>query len=180
MVVIWRTAKGAISRKVSELISAVRQAAEGDPVMTLPRLRAVPLAPFERDGLRAALRKSGLPCDDVGEAGPLFWRFETEGDVPIGFGGLEIHGPDALLRSVVTLPPLRRSGFGRAIVAALEQEATLNGCDAIYLLTMDTAYFARMGYTVLSRGAVPEAVRKSHQFSLQAPEGVEAMVKPLA
>ena len=148
--------------------------------MSLPRLRAVPLAPFERDGVRAALGKSGLPCDDVGEAGPLFWRFDTEDDVPTGFGGLEIHGADALLRSVVTLPPLRRAGFGRAIVTALEQEAQLYGCHAIYLLTMDTAYFARMGYTVLRRSAVPEAVRTSRQFSLQAPEGVEAMVKPLA
>jgi N-acetylglutamate synthase-like GNAT family acetyltransferase len=180
VVTIWHTAKGAVSRRVLELIARFAEQLRGEPVVPLPRLRATPLAPFERDGVRAALRKSGLPCDDVGEAGPLFWRFDTEDDVPAGFGGLEIHGPDALLRSVVTLPPRRRSGFGRAIVAAIEQEAKLYGCDAIYLLTMDTAYFWRMGYTVLSRSAVPEAVRTSRQFSLQAPKDVEAMVKQLA
>jgi amino-acid N-acetyltransferase len=176
---IWHTAKRAISRKVSELIFEVRRAAEGDPVVSLPRLRAVPLASFERDGLKAALRKAGLPGDDVEEAGPLFWRFDRGDDIPVGFGGLEIYGRDALLRSVVTLPPVRRAGFGRAIVAAIEQEAEIRGCRAIYLLAMDTHFFARTGYTVLSRSAVPEAVRASSQFALQAPAKVEPMVKRL-
>jgi hypothetical protein len=68
----------------------------------------MPLATFERDGLKAALRKAGLPCEDVEQSGTLFWRFDTEDDIPAGFAGLELHGPDALLRSVVTLPPRRR------------------------------------------------------------------------
>ena len=69
-----------------------------------PRLRAVPLAIFERDGLKAALSKVGLPCEDVEQSGPLFWRFDTDDDMPAGFAGLELHGADALLRSLVTLP----------------------------------------------------------------------------
>lgn len=56
------------------------------------RLLATPLAAWERDGLKAALVKAGLPADDVGDARPLFWRFETAEDIPVGFGGLEIHG----------------------------------------------------------------------------------------
>ena len=32
---------------------------------------------------------------------------ETTEDVPVGFGGLEIYGYDALLRSLVILPPVR-------------------------------------------------------------------------
>jgi hypothetical protein len=55
------------------------------PVVT-PRVLAVPLALFERDGLKAALKKAGLPSDDV-----LFSRFETQDAVPVGFGGLEIY-----------------------------------------------------------------------------------------
>ena len=147
--------------------------------MSAPRLRAVPLAPFERDGLKAALRKAGLPCEDAGEPGRLFWRFDTGDDVPAGFGGLEIYGDDALLRSVVTLPPLRRSGVGRAIVAAIEQEAQLSGCRAIYLLTMEPDFFARSGYVTCERSDVPAAVRASSQFSLQACGTAAAMVKQL-
>ena len=62
---------------------------------SLPRLRAMPLATFERDGLKAALRRAGLPCEDVEQSGPLFWRFDSDDDIPAGFAGLELHGPDA-------------------------------------------------------------------------------------
>jgi len=148
-------------------------------VRSLPRLRAVPLATFERDGLKVALRKAGLPCEDVEESGPLFWRFDADDDMPAGFGGLELHGPDALLRSVVTLPPRRGAGFGRAIVVAIEQEARLRGCDTIYLLTQEPDYFTRSGYAALSRDAVPDAVRTSSQFHSQACAAAKAMVKEL-
>ena len=77
----------------------------------------------------------------------LFWRFESRNDVPVGFGGLEIHGSDALLRSVVILPRLREIGMGRAIVETLEIEAAARQCRAIYLLTTSQAeFFARLGY----------------------------------
>jgi len=148
-------------------------------VRSLPRVRAVPLATFERDGLKAALRKAGLPCEDVEQSGPLFWRFDTDDDIPAGFAGLELHRPDALLRSLVTLPPRRRTGVGRAIVAAVEQEAQLHGCDAIYLLTQEPDYFARAGYAALSRDAVPEAVRASSQFHSPICAAAAAMVKEL-
>ena len=100
--------------------------------MTRRNLLATPLAAWERDGLKAALVKAGLPADDVGDARLLFWRFETT-DIPVGFGGLEIHGSDALLRSLVTLPPLRQIGMGAAMVAVLETEARALKCRAIYL-----------------------------------------------
>jgi len=78
----------------------------------MPALLGTPLATWERDGLKAALVKTGLPADDVGDARLLFWRFESAADIPAGFGGLEIHGADALLRSVVTLPPVRADRHG--------------------------------------------------------------------
>jgi len=139
----------------------------------------VPLATFERDGVKAALRKAGLPCEDVEQAGPLFWRFDTDDDIPAGFAGLELHGPDALLHSVVTLPPLRGAGIGRAIVVAIEQEAQLRGCVAIYLLTEEPDYFARAGYALLSRDAAPEAIRASGQFQSPIAVAARAMVKEL-
>jgi hypothetical protein len=71
----------------------------------VPRLVALPLAAWERDGLTAALAKTGLATDAVHESGQLFWRFHAD-DVPVGFGGLAIHGDAALLHSVVVLPSL--------------------------------------------------------------------------
>ena len=146
--------------------------------MTVPRLRATPLAAFERDGLKAALRKAGLPTDGVDQPEHLFWRFETTDDVPVGFGGLEVHGRDALLRSVVTLPPLRRRGFGEAIIAAIEQEANLRGCRAIYLLTTsDADFFGRLGYAACRRDEAADAIRSTALFASLCPASAVAMVK---
>ena len=129
-------------------------------------LLATPLAAWERDGLKAALVKAGLPADDVGNAHLLFWRFETAADIPAGFGGIEILAGDALLRSVVTLPPLRGMGMGRAIVAALESEARLLKCRSIYLVTTSAAdFFEHLGYTPCAGSDVPEAIRRSHHFA---------------
>ena len=142
------------------------------------RLIATPLAEWERDGVAAALVKAGLPADDIGDPFVMLWRFETYEDVPVGFGGLEIHGYDALLRSVVTLPPLRQVGMGAAIVAALEAEARAHRCRAIYLLTVSEAdFFARLGYKPCARGDVPEGLRASRQFAALCPPTATAMVK---
>jgi N-acetylglutamate synthase-like GNAT family acetyltransferase len=142
------------------------------------RLIATPLAAWERDGVGAALVKAGLPADDIGDPYVLLWRFETYEDVPIGFGGLEIYGDDALLRSVVTLPPLRQVGMGAAIVAALEAEAQARRCRAVYLLTTSEAdFFTRLGYRPCARDDVPEGLRASRQFAALCPPTATAMVK---
>src|ERR1700754_312312 len=101
-----------------------------------PALFALPLATWERDGLKAALARAGLPGDDVETDGPLFWRFER-GDVPVGFAGIEVHGTDAVLRSLITLPPVRQQGIGGAMIDKMEVEARARGASAIYLLTRD-------------------------------------------
>ena len=52
--------------------------------------------------VRQLLKSAGLPFDDVGEPGRLFYRLELAG-TPVGWAGLESYGPDALLRPVVVL-----------------------------------------------------------------------------
>jgi N-acetylglutamate synthase-like GNAT family acetyltransferase len=145
------------------------------------RLQATPLQVWERDGLKAALVKAGLPAADVGDPQLLFWRFESYEDVPVGFGGLEIHGPDALLRSLVTLPPLRQVGMGAAMVGALEVEARARNCRTIYLLTAGQAdFFERLDYAACARNQVPEAIRTCRQFRELCPAGATVMVKRIA
>ena len=84
------------------------------------RLIATPLAAWEREGVKVALVKAALPADDVDNPRALLWRFETLEGIPVGFGGLEVCGSDALLRSRITLPPLRQVGMGAAMAAMLE------------------------------------------------------------
>jgi N-acetylglutamate synthase-like GNAT family acetyltransferase len=143
-----------------------------------PKVVAYALAPWERDGLKAALHGAKLPIDDVGDEDKAFWRYMSIDDTPVGFGGLEIHGADVLLRSVVTMPPLRGRGFGSAIVAALEAEAVRHGCRAVYLITTEESeFFAKLGYAACERKKVPAAIRASAQFASLCPASAAVMVK---
>jgi amino-acid N-acetyltransferase len=143
-------------------------------------LIALRLAVWERDGLRAALTRAGLPAEDIATAGPYFWRFSTGDDVPAGFGGLEVYGTDALMRSVVTLPPLRGRGIGQAIVKALEAEAVVMKCRSVFLLTTTArGFFEKLGYAEIGRSDVPASIRATAQFVSFCPDSAAVMVKRL-
>jgi GNAT superfamily N-acetyltransferase len=117
-----------------------------------------PLAVGERDTLMTMLTREHLPVDGLDDPSGLFWRFDSMQDVPLGFGGIELHGSDALLRSVVTMPPVRHRGIGSAIVTVLETEAAIAGCNAIYVLANRGGLFERHGYKVCEPDRVPRFV----------------------
>jgi amino-acid N-acetyltransferase len=149
-------------------------------VRKAPKLVPTLLRSGERQALAAALTRAKLPADDLEAPGHLFWRFETVDGVPVGFGGLEVYREDALLRSLVTLPPVRSRGIGGAMVAALEFEAKLRGCRSIWLLTTSaTDFFSRLGYAPCERAVVPEAIRGTQEFSSLCPAGADVLVKRL-
>jgi N-acetylglutamate synthase-like GNAT family acetyltransferase len=143
-----------------------------------PRLVAQPLKSWERGALCAALAKAGLATDEVEEPRHLFWRFETEEEMPVGFGGLEPYRPDALLRAVVTLPPLRNRGIGTAIVATLETEAQLRGSGTIWIVSRAAGpFFERRGYAKCLPSVAPDLIRATRAFR-SASDG-EVLVKLL-
>jgi N-acetylglutamate synthase-like GNAT family acetyltransferase len=145
------------------------------------KLTSHPLRDGERAALAAALAKAKLPTADVEAPGRLFWRFETTDEVPVGFGGLEPYGDDALLRSLVTLPPVRGRGVGTAIVAALEFEARLHGCRNLWVITATAAdFFERLGYARCARAVVPPAIRETTEFAELCPASANVLMKKLA
>lgn len=124
----------------------------------------LPLAVWEREGLVAALAKAGLSTEDINTESALFWRFEQD-DGPVGFGGLEIFGDHALLRSVITLPPVRHRGIGTSIVALMETEARIRGCRTVWLATDDAMdFFARLGYHACPHSEAPKPIRDAAAF----------------
>lgn len=140
---------------------------------------AFPLAEWEREGLAAALARAGLPADDVQAPSLLFWRFE-HGDFPAGFGGLEVQGDHALLRSIVTMPPLRRQGIGAAIVATLEAEARLHECRNVWVLApFGGEFFFKHGYVRRPHGEAPKAFRASPPFTAPSAAASVLMTKRL-
>ncbi|MCL2816779.1 MAG: N-acetyltransferase [Clostridiales bacterium] len=79
----------------------------------------------------------------------------------IGVGGLRLFGPDlAEICSLAVEEGGRRRGVGRAIVAALEEDARFLGIHRVFALTYQTVFFDKVGYHVLDRHLLPQKIWK--------------------
>lgn len=117
----------------------------------------------------AALAAEKLPVDDLTEGGRLFFRFEQNGML-LGFGGLELAGDYALLRSIVVPTRSRGQGTGKRITAQLLDQAAELGMTEIYLLTTSAApFFEAAGFHRIQREAAPAQILATRQASSLCP-----------
>lgn len=131
------------------------------------------------ESLRAALSGAGLPVDDLTDAGRSFYRFSRDGET-IGFGGLELYGKAALLRSIVVLSDRQGFGFGHAITLGLLDEAHRKGADAAYLLTGSAAaFFQSLGFRPIARDEAPATILMTRQAANLCPASAALMVRSL-
>ena len=113
--------------------------------------------------LAAALASANLPTEDLAEGGRVFFALADSGR-PIGFGGLELYGEDALLRSVVVLPDARGQGYGRVLTEAILRRAQEAGArNAFILTTTAEAFFAHEGFAHIERSAAPATILATKQ-----------------
>lgn len=140
------------------------------------------LAPIEGTAadLRAALAAASLPTDDLAEAGRTFFCILRD-EQTIGFVGFELHGQEALLRSLVILPKARGQGLGRAATALLLREAQVAGARHVYLLTDSAAgFFEGLDFCRIERTAAPAAILATRQAASLCPSTAALLVRPLA
>ena len=97
-----------------------------------------------------------------------------------GVIGYEVYNPYFLLRSLAVAKAYRNQGVADKLVVKIEETAQEQRIEQIYLLT-ETAehYFAKKGYIPVERSAVPEAVKRSTEFSHVCPQSAVAMVKKI-
>jgi amino-acid N-acetyltransferase len=70
--------------------------------------------------------------------------------------------------------------LGKKLVNALEAAAQVAGIKDLWLLTIDAErYFATLGYVIVARDAVPEAIRLSDEFAELCPDSAHLMMKDL-
>jgi amino-acid N-acetyltransferase len=85
---------------------------------------------------------------------------------PEAIVGIELCGPDALLRSLAVEPALRAHGVGSDLVMHAEEYARARGARTIYLLTTTAeAFFRSRGYSLTPRESAPPAIRATSEFS---------------
>ena len=110
---------------------------------------------------------------------PRFVVAERGGRV-VGVAGLEVHGPDGVLRSVAVEPDQRGGGLGGRLAATAIAAARRAGLRRLYLLTETAAdYFPRYGFRRIRRSEASDAVRDSIEFSEACPDTAVAMVLEL-
>jgi amino-acid N-acetyltransferase len=129
--------------------------------------------------IESLLAANGLPHQDVQETVPeLFLAYADT--ACIGTGGVESHGSNGLLRSLVVSEPYRGQGYGAALCDALEADARTNGVETLYLLTTTAApFFRRRGYETVERETVPERIGGTMQFADLCPASATCMTKDL-
>jgi GNAT superfamily N-acetyltransferase len=130
--------------------------------------------------LAAALIAAGLPSDDILLPGRTLYRFSTASGETVGYGGLELYGSAALLRSIVVLPSQRGHGYGRSIVEHLTTQAAAAGVLDIYLLTTSArSFFEQAGFAVADRATAPATILGTTQAAGLCPASAPLLIKRL-
>ncbi|MGD9812119.1 MAG: arsenic resistance N-acetyltransferase ArsN2 [Sphingobium sp.] len=128
---------------------------------------------------KAALDAAKLPTDDLTDDGRSFFRIKR-GDGTVGFGGYELHGENALLRSIVISPDLRGRGAGRFGTRLILKQAFEDGARRAYLLTETAApFFEKLGFERIERADAPAEILATRQASALCASSAALLAKRL-
>lgn len=126
------------------------------------------------------LEAAGLPASDLTDAHMEHFFYCGPAMAPSGLVGLELSGPDALLRSLVVAADRRSAGLGSALVDHAESYARACGARSIFLPTTTAeAFFSRRGYVAAARESAPAAIRATCELADICPASSAFLVKQL-
>jgi amino-acid N-acetyltransferase len=132
------------------------------------------------EAARGLLAAANLPTSDLTDEQLSTFFYRGPATAPCALIGLEIYGPDALLRSLVVDPSLRSAGLGSALVGHVEAHAAKHDVGTLYLLTTTAeAFFACRGYTRADRTIASAAIRSTREFADLCPASSAFMFKRL-
>jgi arsenate reductase len=143
---------------------------------------AVPIENAGRDAISdvaAFLTANGLPVAGLAEhATDLL--VARDGGRLVATAALEIHGTDALLRSVAVDAATRGTGLGQRIARAALDRARQRGASHVYLLTETaSSFFPKFGFIPIGRAVVPDSIRRTVEFASACPASAQVMVLEL-
>jgi amino-acid N-acetyltransferase len=144
-----------------------------------PAIEFTAAAPKDIPAIAALLREADLPHEDFADHLEHF-LVARHGDEIVGAVGFELHGADALLRSLVVAPRRRGEGLGGRLVEQLTTSALAHGVKRFYLLTMTAeAFFAKRGFRKTARGSVPADIAGTKEFNSLCPVSAVCMTRTL-
>jgi len=143
------------------------------------RLVVAAAAPGDAVAIAALLREAELPHRDIADHLAFFLVARDQGEV-VGAIGFELHGTDALLRSLVVAPAHRGAGLGDRLVRRLTASARRQGVRRFYLLTTTAeAFFSKRGFEKIDRRSVPAAIAGTKEFNSLCPVSAVCLTRPV-
>ncbi|RZI42539.1 GNAT family N-acetyltransferase [Herbaspirillum sp. HC18] len=136
--------------------------------------------PIDLPAIQALLDSNALPSSDLTEDHLKHFIVLAQASRIAGSVGLEIHGENALLRSLAVDTMMRGEGLGARLLELIEERAQDLGVRQLYLLTTSAAtFFEHNGYDRIERAAVPETIRNTRQFTGICPSSATCLSKKL-
>ncbi|RZI40434.1 GNAT family N-acetyltransferase [Herbaspirillum sp. HC18] len=136
--------------------------------------------PIDLPAIQSLLDSNALPSSDLTEDHLKHFIVLGQSSRIAGSVGLEIHGEDALLRSLAVDTMMRGEGLGARLLELIEERAQDIGVRQLYLLTTSAAtFFEHNGYDRIERAAVPETIRDTTQFAGICPSNATCLSKKL-
>lgn len=152
-----------------------------DRIATVMNEMSLVIAPADTADLRAIaalLSEASLPHEDFAAHLAHFLVARRGGEL-IGVIGAELHGADALLRSLAVIPTDRGVGLGGRLVEEIERAGAEWGVKQWWLLTTTAeAFFARRGFTVVPRTQAPPSIASTQEFRDLCPASAVFMSRP--
>ncbi len=132
------------------------------------------------DKINNLLNHYKLVTQDIDLNKQVYVKLVADNEI-VAIGGLELHLPYGLLRSIAVKPGHSKKGYANQICEKLEQLALAANVTELYLLT-ETAelFFAHRGFETLKRDNVPNVIKLTPQFSSLCPDSAAVMHKQIA
>jgi GNAT superfamily N-acetyltransferase len=157
--------------------SAAARGPAAPPPAVAPRLEAI--QPVDRD-FRRCLEEAKLPTVDLVGADKVYFRL-LDGNEARAYGGFEIRGSHALLRSIAVEGRHRGHGYGRTLINGLIAEARKRGLKDAYLLTETAApFFAALDFVACAREQAPQEIAATEQFAALCPASAKLMRRAIS
>ena len=146
------------------------------------RYDAVPIESVDRNvvpEIVSFLTANGLPVAGLADHATDLLVARDAGRL-VGTAALEIHGGDALLRSVAVETAMRGTGLGQRMTRAALDRARQRGVSRVFLLTETAAaFFPKFGFTSIDRSHVPDSIRGTVEFASACPASAQVMTLEL-
>lgn len=138
-----------------------------------------PARPADLEAIGELLAGAELPTAGVADHLSGFMVAEVAGQL-VGLAGLEVHGDDGLLRSVVVDPAFRGNGLGARLTERVLDAARAARLGRLYLLTTTAEdFFPRHGFRRIQRDDASPDVKRSVEFREACPASAVTMVLDL-